>query len=163
MLIVDPVYWKNRRWRESKPGIFTLRATEPSCCIRKIKHDWYSLAGKGRPCLIFISAQKFCSVIVSHFILFGFLLGSLTEKLFQGSRSNYSVPAKDISRSRWTRKKNSMSVIFRTDIIMGALITETVINTKTKKNLEPDSTLSKLHAPPCQTRCFAPAKICLPW
>ena len=55
------------------------------------------------------------------------------RKLFQGSRSNYSVPAKDISRSRWTRKKNSMSVIFRTDLIMGTLITETVIKTKTKK------------------------------
>ena len=83
MLIVDPVHWKNRRWRESKPGILYLRSTEPSCCIyneRKIKHDRsYFLAGKGSPCLIFISSQKFCSVIVSHFILFGFLLGSLNE------------------------------------------------------------------------------------
>ena len=84
---VDPVHWKNRRWRESKPGIFTLRATEPSCCIyneRKIKHDRsYSLASKGSPCLIFISSQKFCSAIVSHFILFGFLLGSLNENYFK--------------------------------------------------------------------------------
>ena len=32
---IDPVYQKHRRWSESKPGIFTLRATEPSCCVHK--------------------------------------------------------------------------------------------------------------------------------
>ena len=167
---VDPVYWKNRWQRESKPGIFTSHATEPSCGIHnepKIKHDRsYSLAGKGRPCLIFISTQKCSSVIVSHFMLFGFLLGSLNENYFKDLVQTTTPSKGHLAIALDTKKKVQVCKILNRHHYGSTNHggTHQDKNEKRKKNwnLTPDLNFGELHGPPCHTRCFAPAKLCLP-
>ena len=114
---------------ESKPEIFTFRATRPSCCIH-LTHEKTKL-------ILFPGEQNMEAMFDLHinskmlqrdrtsFHFFLFLLRSLKMETYQGSWNDLVyfgrigiisfkilLPVKDIPRSRRTRKKNSMFAIF---------------------------------------------------
>lgn len=111
----------------------------PSCCVHKIpkiKRSSINTIPSRAQCVIFLSTQKCCSEIAPDFIFSLFPSKIISKDLVcfgRIGRNNflqYAATSKEY-QTRRARKKNSMFVIFPTDIIEEALISLKAIKIKT--------------------------------